>query len=258
MSAIFTGQEALLARPPLGRAIFVDKDGTLLENLPNNVDPAQVRFTPHAMEGLRLLTDKGYRLIVVTNQPGLAYGIFTRAALTQLQLALAEMMQREGVQLTDFYACPHAPGPAGPVPGCLCRKPAPGLLRQAARSHAIDLRRSWMLGDVLDDVEAGRRAGCRTVMLETGHETVWRMSPLRTPHLRAANLLEAARAILAADEQDERDKAPAAIEPLQPPVMPTIDPDQGPVRRGVAQAAFALQSAMSLARAGRAQIEHAR
>ncbi|HEV7915749.1 MAG TPA: HAD family hydrolase [Albitalea sp.] len=244
MSAIFSGQEALLARPPLSRAVFVDKDGTLVENLPYNVDPARVRFTPNAMEGLRLLCDNGYRLIVVTNQPGLAYGMFTRAALTQLQLALAEMMQREGVHLTDFYACPHAPGPAGPVPGCLCRKPAPGLLRQAARSHAIDLQRSWMIGDILDDIEAGRRAGCRTVMLEMGNETVWRLSPLRTPHLKAADLLDAARAIVAADAADEAAKAAAQPETLPPPIAP----DSGAVRRGVAQAAFALQSAMARTR----------
>lgn len=212
-SAIFPGLEG---SPAQQRAVFIDKDGTLVENVPHNVDPAKLRFTPHAMDGLRLLAGKGYRLIVVTNQPGLAYGLFTRAALTRLQLALAEMMQREGVRLTDFYACPHAPGPAGPVPGCLCRKPAPGLLRQAARGHAIDLMRSWMIGDILDDVEAGRRAGCRTVMLDIGHETAWRLSPLRTPHLRAADLLEAARAIVAADEQAERDQPPAEDLPPQP------------------------------------------
>jgi len=193
MDGSLTGHDA-------GQAVFVDKDGTLVENVPYNVDPAKLRFTPHALDGLRLLGKKGYRIIVVSNQPGLAYGMFTRAQLTQLQLALAAMMEREGVQLADFYACPHAPGPAGPVPACLCRKPAPGLLRQAARSHRLDLARCWMIGDILDDVEAGRRAGCRTVLLDRGNETVWRLSPLRTPHLRAETLLEAAQAIVAADD----------------------------------------------------------
>ena len=82
--------------------------------------------------------------------------------------------------------------------GCLCRKPAPGLLHQAARTRNLDLARSWMVGDILDDVEAGRRAGCRSVLLDVGHETVWRLSPLRTPHFRAGDLLEAARHIVAA------------------------------------------------------------
>ncbi|HEX6707271.1 MAG TPA: HAD family hydrolase [Albitalea sp.] len=194
-SAIFTGQDG--PPRPLVRAVFVDKDGTLVENLPYNVDPERVRFTPHAIEGLRLLDAHGFKLVIVTNQPGLAYGMFTRAALTRLQGALAATLRREGVSLAGFYACPHAPG-AGRVPGCLCRKPAPGLLRQAARALGIDLARSWMVGDILDDVEAGRRAGCRTVMLDMGNETVWRLSPLRTPHLRAAHLLEAAKAIVAA------------------------------------------------------------
>lgn len=202
MSAISMGHDAgwIAQDAPSARAVFIDKDGTLVENVPHNVDPALVRFTPHAVEGLRRLVVEGYKLIVVTNQPGLAYGMFSRAALTRLHAALAQMLAREGVPLTDFFACPHAPGPAGPVPGCLCRKPAPGLLRQAARVHGIDLQRSWMVGDILDDIEAGQRAGCRTVLLDVGNETVWRMSPLRTPHCRVADLLEAAQAILACDE----------------------------------------------------------
>jgi histidinol-phosphate phosphatase family protein len=199
MNTISGGLDAAPARPAVGRAVFIDKDGTLVENVPYNVDPAKVRFTPHAVDGLRLLQQHGFHLVVVTNQPGVAYGMFTRAALTRLQHALAAMLERGGVRLDGFYACPHAPGPAGPVPGCLCRKPAPGLLRQAARAHALDLARCWMVGDILDDIEAGRRAGCRTVMLDVGHETVWRLSPLRTPHLRAADLLQAAQAIVAAD-----------------------------------------------------------
>jgi histidinol phosphatase-like enzyme len=120
------------------------------------------------------------------------------------------------VHLAGFYACTHAAGP-GPVPACLCRKPAPGLLRQAARAHGVDLRRSWMVGDILDDIEAGRRAGCRTVLLDVGNETVWRMSPLRTPHHRVTNWLDAAHAIIAADESlpvsaSEPDR-PALTEP---------------------------------------------
>jgi len=199
MSAIPSPHDEPAAPAAPNRAVFIDKDGTLVDDLPSNVDPARLRFTPGAIESLRLLAEHGYQLIVVTNQPGLAYGLFTRAQLTQLQLALADLLQREGVHLTDFYACTHAAGP-GPVPACLCRKPAPGLLRQAARAHAIDLRRSWMVGDILDDVEAGQRAGCRTVLLDVGSETVWRTSPLRTPHHRVANWLEAARAIIADDE----------------------------------------------------------
>ncbi|HEY0856544.1 MAG TPA: HAD-IIIA family hydrolase [Albitalea sp.] len=245
MSAIFSGHDGAADALPARAAVFIDKDGTLLENVPDNVDPARLRFTAHALEALRLLAERGYPLIVVSNEPGLAYGRFTRAELTRLQLALTEMMQREGVPLADFYACTHAPGPAGPVPACLCRKPAPGLLRQAARTHRLDLQRSWMVGDLLDDVEAGRRAGCRTVMLDVGSETAWRMSPLRTPHHRAHDLLEAARTIIASDEAATPHDAGVALEAP----LPQRDEPPGLMRH----AASALQALARGTRAARVQ-----
>jgi histidinol-phosphate phosphatase family protein len=181
------------------RAVFLDKDGTLVEDVPYNVDPAKLRLTPHAIEGLRLLQQHGYLLIVATNQPGLALGHFDRAGLARLQAALTQMLADEGVTLHGFYACPHAASPDPKRPNCLCRKPAPGLLRQGAQVHHVDLARSWMVGDILNDVEAGRRAGCRTVLLDVGNETQWLMSPLREPHFRCKDLLEAARTIVEAD-----------------------------------------------------------
>lgn len=194
MTPLFMDSQSELPRSP---AIFIDKDGTLVENVPYNVDPAKLRFTPHAFEGLRRLERAGFKLVVVTNQPGIAFHFFDRAALTRLQLALQSQLAAEGVTLAGFYACPHAPA-APKTAGCLCRKPAPGLLHQAARALRLDLSASWMVGDILDDVEAGRRAGCRTVLLDVGNETVWRMSPLRTPHERSRDLLHAAERILAA------------------------------------------------------------
>lgn len=183
--------------PPRGPAVFIDKDGTLVENVPYNVDPAQLRFTPHAFDGLRRLQAAGNKLVVVTNQPGIAFHFFDRAALTRLRRAMEARLADEGIALAGFYACPHAPA-APRMAGCLCRKPAPGLLHQAAQALHIDLGRSWMVGDILDDIEAGRRAGCRTVLLDVGNETVWRLSPLRTPHARCGDLLQAAEHILAA------------------------------------------------------------
>lgn len=188
------------AGSPTGRrAVFIDKDGTLVVDVPYNVDPALLRFTPNALEALRRLDAAGYALVVVTNQAGLAAGRFTRAEFARLQGALVDRVWREaGVELAGFYTCPHAPTSL-PSQACLCRKPAPGMLRQAALSHHLDLARSWMVGDILDDVEAGHRAGCRTVLLDVGHETLWRRSPLRIPDRRAADLLEAAHFILDAD-----------------------------------------------------------
>lgn len=182
-------------------AVFLDKDGTLVEDVPYNVDPALVRLLPGAAAGLRRLSAAGYALVVVTNQSGVARGFFTEADLHRLEVHLRRLLAAGGVALTGVYACPHlpdAPRPeyAGP---CACRKPEPGLLVRAAREHGLDLRRSWMVGDILHDVEAGRRAGCRTVLLVPGGETAWHLGPHRLPHHLAGDLEEASRIILAVD-----------------------------------------------------------
>jgi histidinol-phosphate phosphatase family protein len=168
------------------RAVFVDKDGTLVENVPYNVDPARIALTPGAASGLRALAHHGFRIIVVSNQPGVALGKYRPEALAAVRARIAEL-----VPLHGFYFCPHAPGG-----GCDCRKPAAGLLLRAAREHGVALADSWLIGDILDDIEAGRRAGCRTVLLDNGNETVWEMSPQRVPHHVARDLAEAANLIL--------------------------------------------------------------
>jgi histidinol-phosphate phosphatase family protein len=176
-------------------AVFLDKDGTLVENVPYNVDPERLRFTRGAPAALQRLQRAGYALVVVSNQSGVARGLFDAAALDALLAALKQRLRDEaGVELTDVLVCPHAPDA-----GCACRKPSPGLIEAAARKHALDLGRSWMVGDILDDVEAGRRAGCRTVLIEPGGETLWRRSPWRIPHHRCADLSQAAQHVLAHD-----------------------------------------------------------
>lgn len=177
-------------------AIFIDKDGTLVEDVPHNVDPARLTFTRGAMPALQLLAQAGFPIVIVTNQPGVSLGLFTRQQLLQLEVALrARVLLESGVALAGVYVCPHAPAPPDGL-SCLCRKPAPGLFRQAAVAEHYDLSRSWMIGDILDDIEAGRRAGCRTILLDRGNETIWRMTPLRTPHYRCDDLLQAAQLIM--------------------------------------------------------------
>jgi D-glycero-D-manno-heptose 1,7-bisphosphate phosphatase len=183
------------------KSVFLDKDGTLIEDVPYNVDPARVRLAPGAGDGLRALAAAGYRLVVVSNQSGVARGLFPESALAAVERRLRELLAGHGAALGGFYYCPHYPG--GSVTayavGCECRKPRPGLIVRAATELGIDAGRSWMVGDILDDVEAGRRAGCRTVLLDNGNETEWVRSPLRTPDLVAADLAGAARLILTAD-----------------------------------------------------------
>lgn len=179
-------------------AVFLDKDGTLLEDVPYNVDPSLMRLAPGARDALTLLGTSGLPLFVISNQSGVALGKFSRSALLGVEERLRSLFDECGATLAGTYWCPHHP--AGHVSPynveCDCRKPAAGLLLRAAREHRIDLARSWFIGDILDDVEAGNRAGCRTILLDNGHETEWLEGPLRVPFARAADLHEAARVLI--------------------------------------------------------------
>jgi D-glycero-D-manno-heptose 1,7-bisphosphate phosphatase len=178
-------------------AIFLDKDGTLLDDVPYNVDPDAMRLAPSAREALRILADIGAPLFVISNQGGVARGRFDFAALDCVEARLHELVATCGAALSGVYWCPHdAQGSVAPYNRvCDCRKPAPGMLVRAAREHDLALERSWFVGDILDDVEAGRRAACRTVLIDNGNETVWRRGPLREPHVVAADMHRAALAI---------------------------------------------------------------
>jgi D-glycero-D-manno-heptose 1,7-bisphosphate phosphatase len=181
-------------------AVFLDKDGTLIDDVPYNVDPQRIELARGAAQGAAMLWEAGYALIVVSNQSGVARGIFTEDALPGVEGRIRELLAEFHVPLAGFYYCPHHP--QGSVPRytaqCTCRKPEPGMILQAADELRLDLGESWLIGDILDDVEAGNRAGCRTVLIDNGHETRWEWNPRRRPDVVAADLAEAARAILAA------------------------------------------------------------
>lgn len=181
------------------KAIFLDKDGTLVEDVPYNCDVRLIRLMPGASDGLRRLQAAGYALIVVSNQPGVAHGFFSTEALRPVETMLGALLADERIRLDGFYYCPHHPEGcvAAYATVCDCRKPSPGLLIQAASDYAIELRTSWMVGDILHDVEAGRRAGCRTILIDNGHETEWDLSAHRCPDATATDLASAADIILA-------------------------------------------------------------
>lgn len=183
------------------KAVFIDKDGTLIENEPYNVDLSLVRFTSDALPGLRRLHDAGFALFLVSNQSGVARGLFDCEAVEHVNAYLGGLLEANGTSFRGFYYCPHHP--EGTVleyrQDCYCRKPQPGLLLQAAYEHGVNLRTSFMVGDILDDVEAGHAAGCRSVLLDRGSETEWIMTPNRTPDLTATTLLQAAERIVNID-----------------------------------------------------------
>ena len=181
------------------RVVFLDKDGTLVQNVPYNVDPERVVLRSEAVPALRRLRGAGYDLVVVSNQSGVAHGYFDERAVQRILLHLRQGLALAGVDLLDCRYCPHHP--EGSVMrfacACECRKPAPGMLHDAARQHGIDLGASFLVGDILDDVEAAHRAGCRAVLLDCGSETLWQTGPYRTPDHRVTDLTEAASWILA-------------------------------------------------------------
>lgn len=175
-------------------AVFLDKDGTLIEDVPYNVDPALVALAPGAGFALECLAARGFRMIVVSNQSGVAEGRFAEHALRAVERRIAELLEPSGVAIEAFYYCVHAR-----AAGCECRKPRPGLLQRAAAELDVPLSASWLIGDILDDVEAGRRAGCRAALILNGNETEWRYEALRVPDVAAVSLEEAALEIVAAE-----------------------------------------------------------
>jgi D-glycero-D-manno-heptose 1,7-bisphosphate phosphatase len=205
----------------MSRAVFLDKDGTLIDDVPYNVDPERVTLARGAGSALRELKGHGYSLIVVSNQAGVALGRFSLQALCRVERRIQELLRPSGVAIDAFYYCPHLPQARNVryAVRCLCRKPQPGLLRQAARDRQVDLAQSWLIGDILDDVEAGNRAGCRSVLVVNGNETEWRLGTHRQPHHLANSLPHAASQILAPiglvsrrpkDEDDAPDMASRA------------------------------------------------
>jgi histidinol-phosphate phosphatase family protein len=175
----------------MNKAIFIDKDGTLIHDVPFNVDPALIELEPYALESLNILQNEGYFIVVVSNQPGVARGLFKEEALKNVEKKIRNILSENNITLTGFYYCPHSEDA-----GCHCRKPKPGLLLKAANDLQIDLSRSWMIGDILNDVEAGKRSGCQTILIDNGNETEWQYNQLRIPNYMANHMKEAADIIL--------------------------------------------------------------
>jgi D-glycero-D-manno-heptose 1,7-bisphosphate phosphatase len=180
------------------KAIFLDKDGTLIPDIPYNADPDKITLSDEAVDGLYRLQNVGFELFIVTNQSGIANGYFHHKDLWKVEKKISDLMQYHGLKLSGFYYCPHDPKAKLEAykTYCKCKKPKPGMLLDAASDHNLDLSSSWMIGDILNDVEAGNRAGCKTILINNGNETEWKMNWLRTPDLMAATINEGAKYIL--------------------------------------------------------------
>ena len=170
------------------KAAFIDRDGTLIEEVNFLARVEDLRVFPFTLEAIRLLKDAGYLIVVVTNQSGIGRGIYDEAAMT----AIHDAMQMKLDNMIDaFYFCPHLP-----CDGCLCRKPKLGMLESAVRDLSIDLSQSWMIGDKTIDVETGKNAGSRTAMVMTGYGRSHVDQLSSNPDVLAENLLDAVREAL--------------------------------------------------------------
>jgi D-glycero-D-manno-heptose 1,7-bisphosphate phosphatase len=194
------------------RALFLDRDGTLVHprHYPSRPDELQIFAGVPAL--LQRFQQQGWLIVLISNQSGVARGYFGEGELAYMHACLAADLAQQGVRLDGVYYCPHHPdGTVAPFNvACGCRKPQPGLLLRAADELQIDLPRSWFVGDILDDVEAGNRAGCRTVLVDLGTEPP-PATPLRTPHAVGRSTVHAL-AIVAAAELGDR--------PAEPPYTP--------------------------------------
>lgn len=154
------------------RAVFLDRDGVITQEPPYYAhEVSQLELIPGAAEAIHRLNERGFLVVVVSNQAGIARGYYGEAELVSFNRAMEEKLAVAGAHIDAFYFCPHHPeaGLGELLQDCQCRKPKPGMLLKAAADLDIDLGRSFMVGDRATDIEAGKRAGCVTLLVLTGY-----------------------------------------------------------------------------------------
>lgn len=179
------------------RLVALDRDGTIIEERPYLSDPEQVVLLPRAAQGLRALQALGFRLVLVANQSGVGRGYFSLEDVQRVNQRLFQLLAREGVTLNGAYICPHLPWA-----GCPCRKPATGLLEQAARELGARPSEAFVIGDKGCDIEMGQRAGASTLLVRTGWGRQTERAGEVRPDFVVDDLGEAAALIIARLERE--------------------------------------------------------
>jgi D-glycero-D-manno-heptose 1,7-bisphosphate phosphatase len=186
------------ARP----AVFLDRDGTLIEEVGYPDRFERLVFYPYTVDAVRLFNRGGLAVVIVTNQAGVARGIFPETFVADAHRYLTDRLERGGARVDGFYYCPHHPDASVPEykRACDCRKPRPGLLKQAAADLNVDLTRSFVVGDRWHDIEAGQAVGARSLLVRTGYGRTEEASrkPGVVPDATVDNLIAAASWILRA------------------------------------------------------------
>jgi D-glycero-D-manno-heptose 1,7-bisphosphate phosphatase len=187
------------------RAVFMDRDGTISEEIGYVNHPSRYRVFPYSAEAVRLLNEAGWLAILVTNQAGVARGYFTEDVIGAVHNVLSQELEKNGARLDAIYYCAHHPT-VGEEPyrfDCNCRKPKPGLIERAIEEFDIDTAQSWMIGDRYSDIELARNAHLRSAFVLSGYgRGEWeyqRASWQHEPDMVAEDLLEAVRKIVVGD-----------------------------------------------------------
>ncbi len=209
------------------KAIFMDRDDTLIEDPGYLSDPDQVKLLPGVPWALIQLKDMGYKLVVVTNQSGVARGIITETVLRKIHDRLEHLLAQQNARLDAIYYCPYHP--EGSVAKFRrdsdCRKPNPGMLLMAADELDIDLAESWMIGNAGHDIEAGLRAGCKTILIDVPSRQRQIRPDDPAPHYRAVNIAEAANIIKKYNRRPEFSPPPEPQPPDKVEAGPAPDED---------------------------------
>lgn len=182
------------------RAIFLDRDGTMIEDVGYLDRLERLKLFPYTIDAVRLLNAAGFRVIVVTSQNGVANGILSEEFLGQAHAHLSGLFEAAGANVDGYYYCPHSPYASVERyrTDCECRKPKPGMILAAARDHALDLSRSIVIGDRWRDIEMGLAAGTQAMLVETGYgRTEAARRPANIPPVPVAGtLIEAVSLVL--------------------------------------------------------------
>lgn len=180
------------------QAVFLDRDGTIVEDADFLTDLAELRILPGAVEGIRKLNEAGFLVLVLTNQSGVARGFLTEGKLREIHEKLSSMLQAQGARIDGYYYCPHHPTIGSPRYriDCACRKPKPGMFLQAAKEHGLVLDHSFAIGDSLRDGQAAQAAGVRSLLVRTGPNLEEAVSQPELYWRQADDLLAAAEIIV--------------------------------------------------------------
>ena len=172
------------------KVVILDRDGTVIVERDYLSTPEEVELLPNAARGLRQMAELGYKLVIVTNQSGVARGRFDEARLAEINARVRELLSREGVELAGIWYCPHHPDE-----GCACRKPNTKLIEEAADTLGFDPRNSIVIGDKASDIELGKRIGATTILVRTGYGAHTAVGGNGKPDRVADDLLEAAHIV---------------------------------------------------------------